>query len=115
MLLCVATCRVQGWILTSAPDSGRGFKAKVLNTFQDFPISLGSGGCFGKMSAALKAMDDELAHAIKGAVCDPHIGVKKSFSMALMCTTRRRIPASASTKGGPKKGGLIPFCGLVAT
>ena len=32
---------------------------------------------------------------------------KSSFSIALMCTTRRRIPASLSRNQGPAKGDLI--------
>ena len=32
---------------------------------------------------------------------------KTSFSLALICTTSRRIPARASTNQGPGKGGLI--------
>ena len=34
-----------------------------------------------------------------------------SVSITSMCTTKRRIPASASTKWGSKKGELIPLCG----
>jgi len=37
------------------------------------------------------------------------------FSIALICTTRPRIPASASANQGPKKGDLIPLGGLVAS
>jgi len=33
---------------------------------------------------------------------------KSSFSIALMCTTRRWIPSRASTNQGPEKGDLIP-------
>ena len=32
-----------------------------------------------------------------------------------MCITRRRIPASASTNSGTKKGDLLRLCGLVDT
>ena len=32
-----------------------------------------------------------------------------SFPIALICTTSRRIPASASANQGPKKGDLIPL------
>jgi len=34
-------------------------------------------------------------------------GIKSSLSVALMCTKRRRIPASAGTNQGPEKGDLI--------
>ena len=33
--------------------------------------------------------------------------IKSSFSIVLICTTRRRIPASASTNQGPETGDLI--------
>ena len=35
-------------------------------------------------------------------------GGKSSVSIALICTTRRWIPACASTNQGPEKGDLIP-------
>ena len=37
---------------------------------------------------------------------------KSSFSTASICTTRRRIPSSASTHQRPRKDNLIPFQGL---
>ena len=36
-------------------------------------------------------------------------GGESSFSMAIICNTRRRIPAGASGNQGPEKGGLIPL------
>jgi len=36
-----------------------------------------------------------------------HLCIKSSFSIALICTTSRRIPASASTNQGPEKCSLI--------
>ena len=36
-------------------------------------------------------------------------GSKSSVSIALICTTRRRIPACTSTNQGPEKGGLTPL------
>jgi hypothetical protein len=40
-------------------------------------------------------------------------GIKSSFSIALMFTTSRRIPTSASTNQGPWDGDSILLCGLV--
>jgi hypothetical protein len=34
-------------------------------------------------------------------------GIKSFFPIALICTTRCRIPANASANQGPKKAGLI--------
>jgi len=39
--------------------------------------------------------------------------LRSSCSIALMCTTSRRIPVSFSTNHGPEKGDLIPLWGLV--
>ena len=39
------------------------------------------------------------------------VGGKSSFSIALICTARRRIPASASRNRGPAKGDVIPLSG----
>jgi len=39
--------------------------------------------------------------------------IKSSFPIALMCTTRRRIPTSASTNPGSKKRGVMLLGGLV--
>ena len=44
----------------------------------------------------------------KIATINPQCGVKPSVSIALICTTRRRIPSSASADQGPGKGDLIP-------
>jgi len=41
-------------------------------------------------------------------------GGKSSFSIALICTTSRRIAESASTNQGPEKGDLITLGGLVS-
>ena len=38
----------------------------------------------------------------------PSIRISASFEIALICTTRRQIPASASTNQGPEKDDLIP-------
>ena len=43
----------------------------------------------------------------------PPSGIKPSFSMALICTTRRRIPLSASTNQGSEKGEWVLILGLV--
>ena len=43
----------------------------------------------------------------------PQRGGKSSFSIALMRTSSRRIPASASTDQAPKKGDVILLGGLV--
>jgi len=40
----------------------------------------------------------------------PQRGSKSSFAIASMCTTRRWIPANASTNQGPEKGDEIPLC-----
>jgi hypothetical protein len=37
----------------------------------------------------------------------PQSGIKSSVSVALMCTKRRRVPASASTNQGPEKGDFV--------
>jgi len=37
----------------------------------------------------------------------PENGVKSSFPIALICTARRRIQASASTNQGPETGDLV--------
>jgi len=39
---------------------------------------------------------------------DDQVRTKSSFSIALFCLTRRRIPARASSNEGPEKGDLIP-------
>ena len=50
-----------------------------------------------------------------GGFChQPSEGGKPSFSVASICTARRRIPTSASTKQGPEKGDLISLLGLAA-
>ena len=36
----------------------------------------------------------------------PQLGIKLSFEAALICTTSRRIPASASPNQGPEQGDL---------
>ena len=43
----------------------------------------------------------------------PQNGIKPSFSIASMCTTGRRIPASDSTNQGPGKSDLTLRLGLV--
>ena len=43
-------------------------------------------------------------HRIPSRATSPQKEIKSSFSSALICTTRRRIPASASTNHGPEKG-----------
>jgi len=48
-----------------------------------------------------------------GRTTSPQSGIKSSLSIALICTTRRQIPASAGTNHGPEKGDLILLCGLV--
>ena len=40
-------------------------------------------------------------------VKQPSRGIESSFSMALVCTTSRRILASAGTTHGPEKGDLF--------
>ena len=39
----------------------------------------------------------------------PQSGIKSSLKLALVCTTRRRIPVSASTNQGPEKGNLVSY------
>ena len=41
------------------------------------------------------------------------VGSNRSFSIALICNTSRKNPASASTKQGPEKDDLIQLWGLV--
>ena len=43
----------------------------------------------------------------KALQCKKFSGIKSSFSIALMCTTSRRMPASASTNQGPETGDVV--------
>ena len=45
--------------------------------------------------------------ALMCASTSPQRGGKLPFSIALICTTSRRIPAIASTNQGPEKGDLV--------
>jgi len=44
---------------------------------------------------------------------DARTRIESTFPNALICTTRRCIPASTRTKQGPKNGGLILLCMVV--
>jgi len=42
-------------------------------------------------------------------IADTCRAIKLSFSLALVCTTSRRIPASEGTNQGHEKGDLVPL------
>ena len=57
--------------------------------------------------ARLVRAGDSLPAAKDDTVERPGRQVKSSFSIPLICTTRRRIPVSASTNQGPAKVDLL--------
>ena len=51
--------------------------------------------------------------ARRGPATSPQGWIKSSFSIALMCSTTRRVPASAGTTRGAEKDDVIPLGGMV--
>ena len=55
----------------------------------------------------VKGFERSASRLFPAAPTCPESAIKSSVSIALICTTSRRIPASASANHGPKNGGLV--------